>query len=170
MISLIQECNITGSFQEQRLESKYRMEILRNYLNLLQNHMKYHHRTYFSLQKISRDEIGYCSWMSDNLWGFLIFMDNFCFFVVAVMYLKQLVRKCVLWLRGPVIPQSYYTECSYEHTLLHAMKIKQHLSLQSQYKTGFTRLQGFYFGPLGGSGASCRKNIIPESQLKASQK
>ena len=133
-------------------------------------HIKYHHKTYYLLQKISREEIGYRSWIWGNLWKFLIFMDNFCFVVVSVMYLKQLVRKCVLWLRGPVIPQSYYTECSYEQTFLHAMKIKQHLSQQSQYKTEFTRLQGLYFGPLGGSGASCRKNIIPESQLKASQK
>ena len=96
-------------------------------------------------------------------------MDNFCLFVVDVKYLKQLVRKCVLWLSTPVIPQSYYTECSHEQTFLHAIKIEQHLSQQLQYKTGFTRLQGFYFGPLGGLGASCRKNIIPESLLKAIQ-
>ena len=37
MIGLIQECNITGSFQEQRMERKYRMEILRNYPKLLQD-------------------------------------------------------------------------------------------------------------------------------------
>ena len=96
-------------------------------------------------------------------------MGSFCLVAVAAFWFKQLVRKCLLWVRAPVMPQSYYIECSYEQTFLHAMKIEQHLPQQSQYKTGFTRLQGFYFGPLGGSGTSCRKNIIPKSQLMAIQ-